>query len=90
MGAIHCPQRSGNGQQWQYQMRGSSGVATRRRASSQAYDSRRGRGNLVEGELFVWLERALSFLFCLIDYSPQLMDVLRLSVLCFACLWGNV
>ena len=60
----------GEERQWQYQMRGSSGVATRRRASSQAYDSRRGRGNLVEGELFAWLERAFSFLFCLIDYSP--------------------
>ena len=71
-------------------MRGSSGVATRRRASSQAYDGRHGVGDLVEEEVFVWLERAFSFLFCLIDYSPQLMDVLRLSVLCFACLWGNV
>ena len=49
-------------------LRESSSVATRRRALSQAYDSRRGVGNLVEGEFFVWLERAFSFIFCLIDY----------------------
>ena len=86
MGAIHCPQRSGNGQQWQYQMRGSSGVATRCRASSQAYDSRRGVGNLVEGEFFR-LARASILFYILLDRLLSVTNECSSSLCALFCLF---